>query len=456
MGQTKRVGFGEAKTFLQLRQLGGFGLRHAKHVANVRTMNVQHRDSPRLGYDYTHPFPRSCWPTVTQRLLLQACLGGPELTRAAFKAWHSRVDIFKLDSGSNRLMALLYRNLERAGVRAPEHEVLKGNWRYHWYLNKSRLREFSKLQTRLTEAGIPVVTLKGIPLALFYYEDIGVRPMGDFDVLIPRQQARAAVEFLQREGYRSKWGHDDEKILKGSGTGFVKEGATEVDLHWGVLHDFKQPWSDEAFWEGSSSRMFDGIPVRFFRAEDQILHLCAHGMRYDKISPLRWLADVTVVLRRDGHRLDMEYLVREAARRELLNPIKQTFIWLERYLDLPCSPLLRRALPKIRPSWPERGIDYLWRAFPVIGLPGLVPQWIEHWRAKSGLNVPNRHRGFLTFYARRNQLNGKGAAAAHIALMFTKRVVPWLARRGVERLKECGAECWRGGRDIGREPVVVV
>src|SRR5690606_39358610 len=49
---------------------------------------------------------------------------------------------------SNRLMALLYRNLERAGVRSPEHDVLKGNWRYHWYLNRRRLRDFAALQDR--------------------------------------------------------------------------------------------------------------------------------------------------------------------------------------------------------------------------------------------------------------------------------------------------------------------
>jgi len=419
-------------------------------------MNVQHRDTPRLGYDDGHPLPRSCWPTTIQRLLLQACLGGPDLTRAAFAAWHARVNVFKLDHGSNRLMALLCRNLERAGVRAPEHEVLKGNWRYHWYQNKSRLREFSKLQERLAAAGIPVVTLKGIPLAAFYYEDIGVRPMGDIDVLVPRQHARAAVDFMLMDGYRLNFPFSEEDVVKKNGRTFVKEGATEVDMHWRVLHDFKQPWSDEALWAGVQTRMFDGIPLRFLRMEDQILHLCAHGMRYAEISPLRWLADVTVVLRREGHRMDMDYLLREAGRRELLNPIKQTFAWLERHLDLSCAPLLRQAFRKIRPSWSESCVDYLWRAHPVDGLPGLVPLWIEHWRSKVGLNVHNRHKGFLTFYARRNQLRGKGQAAAHITLMFTKRIIPWLVRRGIAWSREFWRDMRSSGRQVLREPFVVV
>ena len=418
-------------------------------------MNVQHRDTPRLGHDDGHALPRSCWPTTTQRLLLQACLGGPELARAAFAAWHARVNVFKLDHGSNRLMALLYRNLERAGVRAPEHDVLKGNWRYHWYLNKSRLRDFAKLQAKLAAAGIPVVAMKGIPLAAFYYEDIGVRPMADVDLLVRREDAKAAVACLLADGYRLSVPFAETDIATKNGRTFTKEGASEVDLHWGVLHDFNVAWSDEALWSGSQTRPYDGMVLRFLRAEDQILHLCSHGMRYNVVAPLRWLADVAMVLRRDGHRIDMDYLVREASRREMLNSVKLTFGWLEKNLDLPCAPLLRRGLRRMNPSWEER-LDYFWRAYPVKGLPGLVPLWVEHWRVKVALGAAHRHRGFLRFYAQRNRLSGKRAAAAHIALMLAKRVTPWLARRNAEWIAECLAE-WRvNGRDVTGEPSVVV
>ncbi len=352
-------------------------------------------------------------------------------------------------------MALLYRNLERAGVRAPEHDVLKGNWRYHWYLNKSRLKEFAQLQAQLVERGIPVVTLKGIPLAAFYYEDVGVRPMGDFDVMVPRRQAREAVDYLLSKGYRPKWGYSDDRIFKANGTGFIKDGVTELDLHWGVLHECREAWSDDAFWSGMQTRVFDGLSLCFLRTEDQILHLCAHGMRYAEISPLRWLADVTVVLRREGHCLDMDYLLREAGRREMLNPLKRTFVWLDQHLDLPCAPQLRWAIGRMHPSWSER-IDYFWRAYPVKGLPGLVPLWGEHWRSRIGLSVKNKHAGFLVFYAGRNKISGEGAAAAHITLMFTKRVLPWLVRRAVDWARERGTELWRGGGDDARGARAVV
>ncbi|HSI08091.1 MAG TPA: nucleotidyltransferase family protein [Rariglobus sp.] len=365
------------------------------------------------------------------------------------------MNVFKLDHGSNRLMALLYRNLERAGVRAPEHEVLKGNWRYHWYQNKSRLREFSKLQAMLAATGIPVVAMKGIPLAAFYYEDIGVRPMADVDLLVRRSDAKAAVECLLSYGYLLTLPFKEEQVATKGGRTFFKEGATEVDLHWSVLHDFNVAWSDEALWAGTQTRTFDGMTVRFLRIEDQILHLCSHGMRYDVVSPLRWLADVAMVLRREGHRLDMDYLLGEAGRREMVNPVKRTFAWLEKHLDLPCAPLLRRGLQQMRPSWSER-LDYFWRAYPVKGLPGLVPLWVEHWRVKVALGEERRHRGFLSFYARRNKLNGKRAAAAHITLMLVKWVMPWLMRRAMDWIREFQNELFRETWDVTRGPAVVV
>lgn len=417
-------------------------------------MNVRHRDTFRLGFDESAAVARSCWPTTTQRLLLQACLGGPELARAAFKAWHARVDVFKLDHGSNRLMALLYRNLERAGVKAPEQEILKGNWRYHWYINKGRLREFAAVQALLAKAGIPVVAMKGVPLAAFYYEDLGARPMADFDLLVRREHGAAAVQVLEAAGYRLNFPFKPEHLEHHNGRTFFKQGATEIDLHWRVLHDIKNPWSDDEFLAGATSRVFEGTPIRFLRAEDQVIHLCSHGMRHAPISPLRWLADVAVVMRREGDRMDMDYLWDAARRRELVTPVKLTLAWLERHLDLSCAPALRRTARTARASWGER-IDYVWRAYPPVGLPGLVPLWIEHWRAKSDTPTGKQLWAFLRFYAKRNKLDGRAAAAAHIALMLGKRVAPWAARRWTAWLDEQWNESLAYGHDDGLRRVIV-
>jgi hypothetical protein len=409
-------------------------------------MKVQSRAMHQLGFDQSAALPRTCWPTVTQRLLLQACLGGPELARTAFTEWHARVDIFKLDHGSNRLMALLYRNLERAGVRAPEHEILKGNWRYHWYVNKTRVRDFAVVQSQMAAAGIPVVALKGLPLAAFFYEDLGVRPMGDIDVLVPRDCVHAAIACLLAQGFRP-YAALDERMFEGPGMGFSNQVTSNVDLHWRVLHDSVADWSDEAFLAGSESRDFDGVTIRSLRAEDQIIHLCAHGMTYSPLPPLRWLADVATVIRRRGDALDTDYLLREAARRELINPVKHTFAWLARHLDLPGMHPVRRVLPSMH-AVPAERFAYLWRVHPATGLPGFVPAWTAYRRIKtarmSGSEMQNEAADFLTFYARRKKLSGRFSAAVDIAVMSVKRLPGWAARRIADWVIERADELERG------------
>lgn len=396
-------------------------------------MKVLHRDATKLGFDYELPPPRSCWPTLTQRLLLQACVGGPELAAAAFAAWHARVDVFRLDLGSNRLMALLYRNLERAGVRAPEHDVLKGNWRYHWYQNKTRMRELAGLQADFAAAGIPVAAMKGVPLMAFYYADLGVRPIADFDLLVPRAQAREAAEWLVARGYHSARGRLDYLFKIGNGGEFVKDGATVLDLHWGVLHDCRAGWSEDEFWAGVRTRRFEGMDLTMLRPEDQILHLCEHGMRWSPLPPLRWLADVAVVVRGEGHRLDTDYLRDAAERRGLLEPVRATFAWLDRHLDFGAANVMRRALPRMRPDLGGR-VDHVWRAFSPQGLPGLVPAWVDYRRARIE-NGRAPEGGFLAFYAARKKIAGRVRAFVDLAIIAVKRLCPWLLARGWDEIK---------------------
>ncbi len=392
------------------------------------SMNVQAREAPRLGYDPKLPPPVSCWPTKEQTLLLKACLAGPELARKAFADWHGRVNIFKLDHGSNRLMALLYRNLERAGVRAPEHEVLKGNWRYHWYLNKTRWREFGELGKQFEAAGLPMLALKGVSLAPFVYQDLGTRPMADFDLLVPKARAREAADFLRGAGYRTVTKNIEQKFAEANGVEFYRDGSSCVDLHWHVLHDALVDWSDEEFWARSETRVFEGVEARTLGPEDHFLHACAHGMRYNPVPPLRWLADATLLLEREGARMDVDYLMRAAERRRLADPVRRTLDWIARHLDLPAGNPVLAARRGVRVSVYEK-VEYPFRVFPDKGLPGFVPQWRAYSRNRL-LGDPKAGKGgFLRVYATSKGIGSRAGAGLNIGVMAVKRLVPWLARR---------------------------
>jgi hypothetical protein len=383
----------------------------------------------RLHYNPDLPPPASCWPDETQRLLLQACLCEKDKAASAFQEWDSRVDVLKLDHGSNRLMALLFRNLEKQGIRSPDHERLKGNWRYYWYQNKLLLGEFLDITSKMEADGIPLIALKGIPLALFYYRDMGARPMSDFDILVPSVKITQAITFLKDRGYEPKFGHLEQRIPYTNGCGFTKKGSTEIDLHWHVLHDCFYQWSDDSFWEGARIEKGEGISLSTLCAEDHFLHACAHGMRYNKIPPLRWLVDAWMILKEAGNRMDFDRLIQQAERRRLASPVQKTIRYFEKHLSLPIDHPAALATNRMKVSFYEK-VEYFHRIHPSENLPSYIPLWFQYQRWKQGGDARLHKKGFLGYYAQRRKLPDRLAALLYILkTTFKKSMIPWFQNR---------------------------
>ena len=66
-----------------------------------------------------HEYQGGCWPTPEQELLLRAALLQGEASLKAWQEWKSTLDFDHIDPGSQRLVPLLYHNLQRQGVQDP-------------------------------------------------------------------------------------------------------------------------------------------------------------------------------------------------------------------------------------------------------------------------------------------------------------------------------------------------
>jgi hypothetical protein len=66
--------------------------------------------------------------------------------------------------------------------------------------NSLLIQELFQVLDVFSQAGIPVIVLKGGAL-VWFYEEIGLRPMRDLDLLIPREQVTEALELLQKLKY---------------------------------------------------------------------------------------------------------------------------------------------------------------------------------------------------------------------------------------------------------------
>ncbi|MCC7361488.1 MAG: nucleotidyltransferase family protein [Anaerolineales bacterium] len=300
--------------------------------------------------------PGDIWPNATQQRLLQAALLPGEAGRAAWQAWRAAADPQRLDAGSHRLLPLLYHNLRALGVADPALPYYKAIYRQTWYKNNTLFHQMAGVLTALRAAGLDTLVLKGAPLALQYYLDLGLRPMGDFDLLVRTAEMPRVVAALAEQGWRP---FDQPTIPPGyleiqqAGT-FTHADGRHFDLHWHALWDCTTPDADFAFWEQAEPLEIHHAPTLALGPTDQLLHVCVHGARYDAIPPLRWLADAMQIFHRAAARLDWARLLQHAEQRRLVLPLRDTLGLLHTLLDAPVPPDVLAALAALPVTAQER------------------------------------------------------------------------------------------------------
>ena len=181
--------------------------------------------------------------------------------------------------------------------------------------------------------GIPTLVLKGAALATLYYRDVGLRPMGDIDMLVPHAQRDQALSLLVKSGWHRRDTLADSLDL-GHGYALDHPSRPKVDLHWRVGWEFclrdDPDRSTEPFWAGAVSLPLGPralVPARTLCAADHVLHLCAHGTRASGAAILRSLADATTVI--SAGVLDWDRLVDHAQRYHLSQIVYEVLTYLE-------------------------------------------------------------------------------------------------------------------------------
>ena len=240
-------------------------------------------------------------PTPEQHQLLRASLlHDPAAVRESFDAWKSLVHIDRIDQGAMRLLPLLYRNLQRAGIDDPLLPRLKGVYRQVWFRNQLILDQGQRALRALAEADIPTIVLKGAALVQTVYAEPALRPMEDFDVLVPREHFARSVKVLLGTGwnFQPPLADPEPHFLFQHAVGFRRDGGGELDLHWTAMGLSRDGWP-----------YADGV----LAPADQLLQICTHATRFNPdIPPIRWAADAYLLLTRGAFPWDeMVELARE-------------------------------------------------------------------------------------------------------------------------------------------------
>ena len=295
------------------------------------------------------------WPTPEQELLLKATLLRGEEAITAWKSWGAAVNFDQLDAGSQRLLPLLYKNLTEHNINHPAINVYKGFYRMTWYKNRLLSHRLVSVLRLLDSNGIPLLLLKGAALAPLYYKNWALRPMSDFDLLVPHKDALRTVNLLCNSGWKPATQMIDESdlVTKHAGT-LVDDSGIEFDLHWRIMHESSRYENDYNFLDGTGNINFENISVSVLSHTDQLFHILIHGTRWNEIAPLRWVPDSMMILQEAGASIDWDRLVNEARQRCLVIPLTKALFYLNETFAAPIPSEAISSLKSLKPSLTER------------------------------------------------------------------------------------------------------
>jgi hypothetical protein len=296
-------------------------------------------------------YPGLCWPAPEQRDLLKVLFAPPDVATQTYPAWRSRLDLGTLDSGSLNLMPLLYRRLLELGLEDDLLPLLRGAHRFHWCKNHVKLRKCFAGIDRMLAKGCTPLALKGLAM-LERYADIGLRPMSDVDLLVPREQAKTALSALLEDGWSFKYGLKLGQVASRMGelhgVGLSKDGA-EIDVHWASLLEDLSPNGDAELWRRAQPRAMHGRKLLVPCTSDLLLHTCVHGARFSLAMSVTWVPDSVMLLRSPD--LDWALLAAEAKRRAFHVPLRETLRFLEERLSVALPASMLEELEPPEPQW---------------------------------------------------------------------------------------------------------
>jgi hypothetical protein len=167
-------------------------------------------------------------------------------------------DLFSQMADREGVAPLMYWKLKDSPVQVPNStfNLLRSTYYQTLARNTLMYQELERILKALDEVGIPVIVLKGAALAATVYEDIGLRPMGDLDLLVSREDLASAAQIMAALGYKEVISLKDREIdwIVAHELQFKAESLNNitVEVHWGLIagdSDWRSPASLDWFWE---------------------------------------------------------------------------------------------------------------------------------------------------------------------------------------------------------------
>ncbi|MBE0642322.1 MAG: nucleotidyltransferase family protein, partial [Bacteroidales bacterium] len=294
------------------------------------------------------------FPAPAQLLLLKAALCEGDEAIRSWQAWQKVFDLKDpLDPGSYRTLPLLYRNLSLLLPEEPLLPKLKAAYRQSWYRNQQLLHRGLPAIRLLETEGIRCMLLKGAALGALWYRDPGIRYMADLDVMVKPERAREAIGLLQKAG----WMPDDAggmeyNLRYGRALGFRDAEGWELDLHWHAFFEGLRNDTEDLWLNARPMKLHD-TEVSALESGVMLVHVIAHGMRWNPDPPIRWIPD-SIQLIRSMEEDDWERALSLARAYRLQLVLQHALQYLEEHFSISIPQNILRELQETPAGFAER------------------------------------------------------------------------------------------------------
>ena len=344
-------------------------------------------------------------PNESQYQLLKAVLLSGDDACQAWQSWRRSFDLQNVDPVSYQFLPQLYYKLQALQIDDPNLKYYKGIYFSVWSRNQLAFFQLSRLLHQMNQIGIKdIVLLKGAAMILFYYRDHGLRMLGDFDILIRKNDVFKALQLLTSLGWKPRnisiEAINETYLTARHGVGFINEnnGPRLIDLHWNLLPETSIYEVDESLFDRAMRLELYGVEVKCLDPANLLLHICAHGAKASPVPVIRWILDAVTIIRKSNFELHWDDLIAAATTHHLTLYLHAAMSYLQQYFDIQVPDRVLLALSAVNVTRQEQRLFYLKTAKHtnyIIAATGCI--WYQHCNQCTRRNTLVRLAKFPTF-----------------------------------------------------------
>jgi hypothetical protein len=171
----------------------------------------------------------------------------------------------------------------------------------------------------LRRRDIPAIVLKGAYLAEAVYGNVGLRPMGDVDLLVRLADIERLEEALAPLGVSPLMGLAELYVTTKCHVNYASAGGEHFEFHHNLLPTTVLPahFDLDALWSAAVETEIAGVPTLALAPPDLLLHLCAHLFKHVEFWGLRGLCDISETIHHFGTSIDWSAVVERSRRGNL-------------------------------------------------------------------------------------------------------------------------------------------